>query len=1180
MDRRTVTRVVADRLPQGMRHRLRNLRAGRTPEGYVRGLLSIVVPAYNVERYIEECLQSLLDQTYRRIEIIVVDDGAIDGTRAVAARVRARDRRVRIISQPNGGLSAARNTGIRHATGEYLWFVDSDDTVEPHAAMTFLRSLQKTGSDFAVAQYRRFTGLRTWPAGPWIQDAHRVRRTRISATDFPEILVNAVAWSKVYRRSFWDRMGTTFPVGALYEDQPVSAVAYAVARSVDVLPDVLINWRDREDASSISQQTRSVADVTGRMHAAVRSVELLREHSSALAETRTCQLLSNDIQHSAKQLPHTSDDFWDALTAGVRALVADLQDSGWARILPHQAALVWLIAEGRRDDALRYLAADGLDAGRWPTEIDADVATLRVALSDEVDYPRAVVTMPPECFTPKIALRGATWIDDDTLQLDGWGFVTGLDSVEVPTTAEVELVGPGDVRIPLTTVRREDPRIDLVAHHKVNDYSAGAWRATVTRPHLVATGLERADFFLWVTLRNAIGTWRLQVRDVNLWGSTALVRPRFDAEGRRIAVILSDPNRLHLQLRRLPERAVSVDIRDEQIDVVVESTAPMTFVEARVTGNASSEPVAFPVESSGEGRWAFSIDPAALVGPRDTSWGLRLIDADGVAHEISWAAPETDWPTVAPTSLVSATQTVYGNLALARITRRMTVESIQVDGGTLRMGGRLLSGRGAPFVEMRDHRTQVRADVEWDGDRWTARIPLRAERWGRTPAPLPSGRYRLLAVDETTEQDFFLSEAFVATTPHESLIPGELTARVEVNPKQSRPEIILSAPLTREETGTRRQFALQRQQAAPGRPLRDAVLFRSFYGENTSCSNAGVHRELVERDYGLDLVWAVKDRSVPVPAGGRGVVVGTAEWFDLLATARYLFDNVHQPDFFHKHDGQVFVQTLHGYPFKTAGLRYWEQAGYSESRIASFLARHEQWDYLLSPAAYATPLLERDFRSTTATTLEIGYPRNDVFFDPNAQELRERTRAVLGIRPGQKAILYAPTYRDNLATSEFEAKPVDWLAPRDVVERLGDDHVVLMRGHAMNARTTSRAQAAPGVIDVTDYPEITELCLASDAAILDYSSLRFDYALTGNPMVFFVPDLDVYRDDARGWMLPYEETAPGPIARTVEECLAALADLDLLQRNTRPAVDAFRARFMEREDGHASARLVDAVFER
>jgi CDP-glycerol glycerophosphotransferase len=115
------------------------------------------------------------------------------------------------------------------------------------------------------------------------------------------------------------------------------------------------------------------------------------------------------------------------------------------------------------------------------------------------------------------------------------------------------------------------------------------------------------------------------------------------------------------------------------------------------------------------------------------------------------------------------------------------------------------------------------------------------------------------------------------------------------------------------------------------------------------------------------------------------------------------------------------------------------------------------------------------------------------------------------------------------------------------------------------------------VVDVTDHPEINELVLASDAAVLDYSSLRFDYALTGRPMVFLVPDLDDYTGGVRGFLVPFTDTAPGPLVTSTGEVIALLRDVPALAAEWGDRVRAFDAEFNPWQDGRASERFVDAI---
>src|SRR3954465_12220067 len=143
--------------------------------------------------------------------------------------------------------------------------------------------------------------------------------------------------------------------------------------------------------------------------------------------------------------------------------------------------------------------------------------------------------------------------------------------------------------------------------------------------------------------------------------------------------------------------------------------------------------------------------------------------------------------------------------------------------------------------------------------------------------------------------------------------------------------------------------------------------------------------------------------------------------------------------------------------------------------------------------------------------------------------------------------------------------------------RLGDDVVILVRGHAFNARSNDRGGDIPGTIDVTDYPEVSDLYLAADAAIVDYSSLRFDFGVTGKPMIFHVPDLQRYQE-TRGWLFDFEPTAPGPLVNTPDEVVDALSDLAAVRHEYAAAYQRFHDDYLDLDDGHAGARLVDAVF--
>ncbi len=174
--------------------------------------LSIVVPVYNVELYLDECLESIAAQTFDDFEVVIVDDGSTDASAVIAKNFAERDQRFRVVLQKNAGLGAARNVGFRHlAEGtEYVAFVDSDDTMPPYAYEKLIAALDQTGSDFAGGNVRRFRSVgmqQSW--GHRIAFANTRLKTHISK--FPALVTDRTAWNKVYRRSFWEEHGFAYP---------------------------------------------------------------------------------------------------------------------------------------------------------------------------------------------------------------------------------------------------------------------------------------------------------------------------------------------------------------------------------------------------------------------------------------------------------------------------------------------------------------------------------------------------------------------------------------------------------------------------------------------------------------------------------------------------------------------------------------------------------------------------------------------------------------------------------------------------------------------------------------------------------------------------------------------------------------------------------------------------------
>lgn len=186
-----------------------------------KALISVIVPVYNVESYLPRCVDSICNQTYQNLEIILVDDGATDGSGRICDDYAARDPRVRVIHKENGGLSSARNAGIDAAQGEYIAFVDSDDWIEPQSYETMLRAMQQ--HDVLLACGGRYDvdgATLEKKVGLCPQRDECITGEEMAGRIFVWDNCDSSACDKVYHRSLLENF--RFPEGLVSEDVPVT----------------------------------------------------------------------------------------------------------------------------------------------------------------------------------------------------------------------------------------------------------------------------------------------------------------------------------------------------------------------------------------------------------------------------------------------------------------------------------------------------------------------------------------------------------------------------------------------------------------------------------------------------------------------------------------------------------------------------------------------------------------------------------------------------------------------------------------------------------------------------------------------------------------------------------------------------------------------------------------------
>lgn len=214
--------------------------------------LSVVVPIFNVEAYLGQCLESLRAQNYVDFEVVCVNDGSTDCSREILTAWESQIPQMKVIDRSNGGLSAARNTGLREATGDYVVFVDSDDWVEP----TILSTLASTiGNEDMVcfACRRTDNGKNDTLAAEQSNGWDYYNRHALESRVIPFVCV----WQRCYHRQFLLENNLYFREGILHEDNEFTPRVFLKANTIKVIPDVLYNYRVRPSSIMTSRGLRN-----------------------------------------------------------------------------------------------------------------------------------------------------------------------------------------------------------------------------------------------------------------------------------------------------------------------------------------------------------------------------------------------------------------------------------------------------------------------------------------------------------------------------------------------------------------------------------------------------------------------------------------------------------------------------------------------------------------------------------------------------------------------------------------------------------------------------------------------------------------------------------------------------------------------------------------------------------
>lgn len=367
------------------------------------------------------------------------------------------------------------------------------------------------------------------------------------------------------------------------------------------------------------------------------------------------------------------------------------------------------------------------------------------------------------------------------------------------------------------------------------------------------------------------------------------------------------------------------------------------------------------------------------------------------------------------------------------------------------------------------------------------------------------------------------------------------------------------------------------------------ICFKAFNGKSYSCSPKAIYEYMLTQEQFKDFkfIWVFKEpekhRYLEKNPNTTLVQDSTRAYLKAMAVSKYWIHNYRVSDHIYPKENQIYVQCWHGTPLKKLGYDITKGDNVLNS-IEEIRFKYKvdaaKFKAILSPSRFASEKFISAWNLKAIgkenCVIEQGYPRNDKLFHADEAD-RHRVRKALGIEGvNKKIIFYAPTWRDNQHDSTIGYTYKTEVDFDKLKEALGEEYIILFRAHYLVANSFDFEKYSGFVYDVSSYDDINDLYIVSDLLITDYSSVFFDYANLRRPMLFYMYDFDSYKNEMRDFYFDIDEL-PGPIVKDEDSLIEAIHGLDRYMLAYGEKYIAFHNKFNYLDDGHASARVVDAV---
>lgn len=366
------------------------------------------------------------------------------------------------------------------------------------------------------------------------------------------------------------------------------------------------------------------------------------------------------------------------------------------------------------------------------------------------------------------------------------------------------------------------------------------------------------------------------------------------------------------------------------------------------------------------------------------------------------------------------------------------------------------------------------------------------------------------------------------------------------------------------------------------------IFFEAYNGRNYACSPKALYEYMIKNKKFNDykFVWAFKNVNQHKILKNKNTIVvktNSKEYFKYLSLSKYWIVNSLIDVSIKKKKNQIYLQCWHGTPLKK--LRYdIEVKGAVLNTISEIRKRNDldaiKFDYFISPSKFCTEKFISAFNlkklGKDNIIVEKGYPRNDYLFNYKKEDI-DKIKKLLKLPKGKKVILYAPTFRDNQHTSGVGYTYNLGINFDKMQKELSKDYIILFRTHYFVSNSFDFSKYDKFIYDVSKYDDINDLYVISDLLITDYSSVFFDFANLKKPMIFYMYDLDDYKNNLRDFYFDLS-ILPGPIVKQENDLIKEIKNIDNYDESYHDKYIKFNEKFNYLDDGKSTERVVEVIF--